>query len=91
MHGIQLGYFPNGPGPADSWGVYVDTLPKALLTAAACLVLFLIFNYVLVATARVHALVARAVLRAPADPLAAAKDVLAQPGPLPVPDPVTRP
>jgi hypothetical protein len=82
VHGIQLGYFPNGPDAAGSWGVYVDTLPKALLTAAACLVLFLIFNYALVATARVHALVARAVLRAPGDPLAAAKDVLAQPGPL---------
>jgi Putative sensor len=82
VHGIQLGYFPDGPGTAHSWGVYVDTLPKALLTAAACLVLFLIFNYLLVATARVHARVARAVLRAPEDPLAAAKDVLAHPGPL---------
>jgi hypothetical protein len=82
VHGIQLGYFPNGPGAADSWGVYVDTLPKALLTAAVCLVGFLAFNYVLVATARAHARVARAVLRAPEDPLAAAKDVLAHPGPL---------
>ncbi|MGH3277163.1 MAG: sensor domain-containing protein [Streptosporangiaceae bacterium] len=84
VHGLQLGYFPNGPGAgaANSWGVYVDTLPKALLTAAACLVLFLIFNYVLVATARLHALAARAVLRAHGDPLAAARDVLAQPGPL---------
>jgi hypothetical protein len=82
VHGIQLGYFPNGPSTAGSWGVYVDTLPKALLTAAACLVLFLLFNYVLVATARAHARVARAVLRAPEDPLAAAKDVLAHPGPL---------
>jgi hypothetical protein len=82
VHGIQLGYFPDGPNTVHSWGVYVDTLPKALLTAAACLVLFLIFNYVLVATARAHARVARAVLRAPEDPLAAAKDVLAHPGPL---------
>jgi hypothetical protein len=62
--------------------VYVDSLPKALLTAAACLVLFLIFNYVLVATARAHARIARALLRGPIDPLAAAKDVLARPGPL---------
>jgi hypothetical protein len=82
VHGVQLGYFPDGPAAANSWGVYVDTLPKALLTAAACLVLFLLFNYVLVATARTHARVARAVLRAPEDPLAAAKDVLAHPGPL---------
>jgi len=81
-HGVQLGYFPNGPNGSGGHGIYVDTLPKALLAAAACLVLFLIFNYVLVATARAHARVARAVLRAPEDPLAAAKDVLAQPGPL---------
>jgi len=81
-HGLQFGYFPNGPNGSGGHGFYVDTLPKALLAAAVCLVLFLIFNYVLVATARAHARVARAVLRAPADPLAAAKDVLAHPGPL---------
>ena len=46
------------------------------------LVLFLIFNYVLVITARAHAAVARSVLRAPTDPLAEAKNVLAGPGPL---------
>jgi hypothetical protein len=61
----------------------VDTLPKALLLAAVCLVLFLLFNYVLVATARAHAVVAAALLRAPADPLAEAKAVLAHPGPIP--------
>jgi hypothetical protein len=37
---------------------------------------------VVMATARAHARVARALLRAPGDPLAAAKDVLAHPGPL---------
>jgi hypothetical protein len=82
VHGIQLGYFPNGPNGPGGYGIYVDTLPRALIAAAACLVLFLIFNYVLVATARAHARVARAVLRAPHDPLAAAKEVLARPGPL---------
>ncbi len=58
-------------------------MPKALLTAVACLVLFAAFNYVLVLTARAHATIARALLRPPEDPLAAAKDLLERPGPLP--------
>jgi hypothetical protein len=82
VHGVQLGYFPNGPDGLGRYGFYVDTLPRALLAAAVCLVLFLVFNYVVMATARAHARVARALLRAPGDPLAAAKDVLAHPGPL---------
>lgn len=81
-HGIQLGYFPHGPHGPGSWGVYVDTLPKALIVAAVCLILFLLFNYALVATARLHATIARALLRAPEDPLQAAKEVLDRPGPL---------
>ena len=86
-HGVQLGYFPNGPSGPGHWGVYVDTLPNALLAAAVFLVLFLLFNYVLVLTGRTHARVARSLLRAPADPLADAKEVLARPGPL---GPLTR-
>jgi hypothetical protein len=42
----------------------------------------LIFNYVIVATGRAHARMARALLRPPADPLAAARGVLAGPRPL---------
>jgi hypothetical protein len=82
VHGVTLGYFPHGPNGPGGVGLYVDTLPKALLAAACFLVLFLIFNYVLVITARAHASVARSLLRAPTDPLAEAKDVLAGPGPL---------
>ncbi|MDQ2877294.1 MAG: sensor domain-containing protein [Actinomycetota bacterium] len=81
-HGVPFGDYPSGPHGAGAHGFYVDTLPKALLAAAACLILFLLFNYVVVATARAHARVARALLRPPADPLAAVKDVLAHPGPL---------
>jgi Putative sensor len=81
-HGYQLGYFPNGPHGHPGYGLYVDTLPKALLAAAVFAVLFLLFNYVVVITARAHAATARSVLRAPADPLAEAKEVLAGPGPL---------
>lgn len=81
-HGYQLGYFPNGPHGHPGWGLYVDSLPKALLTALVCLVAFLLFNYVVVATARAHALVARGLLSEPADPLEEAKEVLRSPGPL---------
>jgi Putative sensor len=86
-HGVQLGYFPNGPSGPGHWGVYVDTLPRALLAAVVCLVLFLLFNYVMVLTGRAHVRIARSLLRAPADPLADAKEVLARPGPL---GPLTR-
>jgi hypothetical protein len=81
-HGVPLGYFPHGPQGAGGWGLYVDTLPKALLAAAVFLAAFLLFNYVLVLTARAHAWIASSVLRAPVDPLAPAKEVLARPGPL---------
>lgn len=82
VHGVQLGYFPHGPHGPGGWGLYVDTLPRALLAAAVCLVAFLLFNYVLVLTARAHARIAGALLRAPADPLAPVKEVLTRPGPL---------
>jgi hypothetical protein len=82
FHGYQIGYFPNGPHGHPGYGLYVDTLPKALLAAAVFLVLFLLFNYVLVATARLHASTARALLSAPEDPLEEAKEVLRRPGPL---------
>ena len=82
IHGVLFGDFPHGPRGPGAVGLYVDTLPKALLAAAGFLVLFLIFNYVLVVTARAHAAVARSLLRVPADPLAPAKEVLAGPRPL---------
>jgi len=81
-HGVQLGYFPYGPHGHGAWGLYVDTLPKAIITAAACLVLFLLFNYVVIAAARLHAAIARALLGAQEDPLREAKEVLLRPGPL---------
>jgi hypothetical protein len=45
-------------------------------------VLFLIFNYAVVATARAHAAVARGLLGPAEDPLREAKEVLNRPGPL---------
>jgi hypothetical protein len=82
IHGVVLGYFPHGPNGPGGIGLYVDTLPKALLAAAVFAILFLLFNYVVVLTTRAHAAVARSLLRAPTDPLAEAKEVLAGPGPL---------
>jgi hypothetical protein len=81
-HGSQLGYFPNGPHGPGGWGLYIDSLPKALLFALVCLVAFLLFNYVLVATARAHAFVARGLLGQATDPLKEAKEILGSPGPL---------
>jgi hypothetical protein len=81
-HGIQLGYFPHGPHGPGGWGLYVDTLPKALAVAGVCLILFPLFNYVLVAAARLHAAIARALLSPAEDPLLEAKEILRRPGPL---------
>ena len=90
-HGYQLGYFPNGPhGPA-RWGLYVDSLAKALLVAAVCLVAFLLFNYVLVAMARAHVSVARSLLSESTDPLKEAKKILREPGPLSAAEAAGRP
>jgi Putative sensor len=80
--GLMIGHFPAGPYGPGAHGVYVDSLPGALVVGAICLVLFLLFNYVLVATARLHGRVARALLRPPADPLEEVRSVLTGPGPL---------
>lgn len=82
VHGVSLGYFPHGPHGSGGIGLYVDSLPRALLAAAGFLVLLLLFNHVLVRTARAHTRVARSLLSAPSDPLEPAKQVLAGPGPL---------
>jgi Putative sensor len=91
FHGYQLGYFPNGPHGHPAYGFYIDTLPKALLAAAAFGIAFLLFNYVLVATARAHVAVARNLLGAPEDPLHAAREVLGRPGPLSVAESAAHP
>lgn len=62
--------------------VSIDTLSRSLVLAAICLVAFLLFSYVVVATAKLHAAIARSLLRPPADPLRGAREVLGRPGPL---------
>jgi hypothetical protein len=81
-HGYDLGYHPNGPHGPGGWGLYVNTLPEAFAVAAVCLILFLLFSYAVVATARAHAAVARGLLGPADDPLREAKEVLGRPGPL---------
>ncbi len=80
--GILIGHFPHGPYGPGSSGLYVHTLPTALAAGAGFAVAFLLFNYVLVSTAQLHGQVSRALLRAPGDPLAPARNVLAGPRPL---------
>jgi hypothetical protein len=82
VSGVLIGDYGRGPHAPGDHGLYVHSQSTALLVAAGFVILFLLFNYVLVATARLHAQVARALLRRPADPLAPARAVLAGPGPL---------
>lgn len=80
--GAQFGYFPHGPHGRGAVGVFVDTPAKAIGVALVFLAASLLFQYVVVLTARMHARVAYALLRPVEDPLAQAKSVLGQPGPL---------
>jgi len=81
--GIQIGHFPAGPHGAHASGLWIyNSVGPALLVAAGCLIAFLLLNYLIVATARLHAHAARAVLRGASDPLEPARAVLAEPGPL---------
>lgn len=70
-------------GPDDGApGFWIAGWPATLVTAACCLALLLYACYGVVAAARLHLRVARALLRPPRDPLARARAVLAGPGPL---------
>jgi len=80
--GVLIGHFPHGVTGPGSQGLYVGSLPNALLAAAGFAAAFLLLNYAVVATARLHAQLARALLQRPADPLAPAKAVLADSSPL---------
>ncbi|MFE0171836.1 sensor domain-containing protein [Streptomyces sp. NPDC059002] len=60
----------------------VDNLPKALAATAVACLLVPITCYAVVGAARLHATVARSVLGRASDPLAEARRVLANPGPL---------
>jgi len=76
-HGAQILYIPT----VVNW--HIHNLAQALLAAACCAVAFLGCSWLVVRTARMHASVVQALLRAPQDPLAPARDLLQRPGPLP--------
>jgi hypothetical protein len=82
VSGVLIGDYPHGPHVPGDHGLWVHSLSTAFLVEAGFVILFLLFNYVLVATARLHAQVARALLQRPSDPLASARAVLAGPSPL---------
>ena len=81
VHGLQFGYFPHGPHGRDTIGFFVGSDLSAAVAAVAGLVLVLAWNYVLVATARMQVNAVRAMVTG-RDPMAAARRVLAAPGPL---------
>jgi hypothetical protein len=81
--GLLFGSFPAGPHGPGASGLWIyPSVGPALLVAGGCLVAFVAFSYVLVLTARLHGQIARVMLRGPSDPLAPARSVLAEPGPL---------
>ena len=87
-HGVQLGYFPNGPHGPGSWGLFVDTMPKAL--ARRCRLPGAVPAVQLRRSCSPRGCTPGsrgALLRAPGDPLAEAKEVLSHPGPLALPRP----
>lgn len=83
LAGISLPLWYSAPADGVKVGhLWVDTLPEALAVSAASVVLFLVASQLVVPAARLHLAVATAVLRPPRDPLAEAKAMLADPGPL---------
>jgi hypothetical protein len=81
-HGLSWGYFPNGPHGSGHWGFWIGSDQAAIVAAIVSLVLFLAWNYVLVATARLNVSAVRTMITDSQDPLAEAKRVLRTPGPL---------
>jgi RND superfamily putative drug exporter len=54
-HGIQLGYYPDGPHGATRYGWFIDSTQSALIAAGVGLVLLvLLSNYLVVGAARLH-------------------------------------
>jgi hypothetical protein len=70
--------------PGSLLGHFVRNLPTALLVAVGCAVLAFYTSRLVIGVALLHAAVARALLGPRIDPLADAKRMLAEPGPLTV-------
>lgn len=77
-YGEALGYYPNGPYAGDHWGFFIHDNRSAFIAAAVGLLLLIVAgNYIVVAAARAHAAVVRAMLSRARDPLADARQMLA--------------
>lgn len=83
LHGVPIGYLPNGPGPG-GFGVWIGSPLAAIIAAIVFAAISVAMAYVVVGAAITHRAVARRLLGPYVDPLAEAKNVLAAPGPLPV-------
>jgi hypothetical protein len=76
-HGIAFGYYPNGPYGGNHWGFFVHDNRSAFVAAAVGVLLLIVAgNYVIVAAARAHATIVRALLSRARDPLADARAML---------------
>jgi hypothetical protein len=71
-----------GPSDGTNIGVWIDSWPAALIASAVFLVIARYASYAVVAAARLNLTIAHTLLQPPPDPLAQAKQVLAEPGPL---------
>ncbi|MFJ6694614.1 sensor domain-containing protein [Streptomyces sp. NPDC091272] len=71
-----------GPSDGTRIGWWIDSWPAALIASAVFLAVALYASRAVVAAARLNLTIAHALLRPPPDPLAHAKRVLAEPGPL---------
>ena len=80
-HGLQFGYFPNGPRLRLVGLVRRQPAPGAD-RGRDLPVLFLLFNYVLVGTARLHARIGERAAARTGRPDGRSKEVLTRPGPL---------
>ncbi len=62
-HGIQIGYYQNGPYHGPHYGWFINDQRSALIAAAIGIVLMLVIgNYLIVGVARLHANITRGLL-----------------------------
>ena len=82
-HGLMIGHFPNGPG-GGGIGVWIGDIGTALVVSVITLAIAALVGAPLVmAAARLRVRLTNRLLGPAVDPLAAAKKILAGPGPLP--------
>lgn len=80
-YGVLIGYVPEGPSH-HGVGIWIGSLPSAIAASAVFLLIAPLAAALLVGAARLHHWAARTLLGPYTDPLADARQVLGQPGPL---------